>query len=119
MNEMPSATFTARDLEAAKARGALEGEVRILKWGAGIAIAAILGALGLLYQNQTVLHENVARVQERVVGVEKRLVGVEKRLVGVEKRVVGVEKRLDRIDNQLATISSQLATVIATQNRSQ
>lgn len=105
MNQKSSAVFTARDLEDAKALGTIIGEMRALKWGAGLAIAAILGALGLLYQNQTVLHENVARVQERVVAVEDR--------------VVRVEKRLDGMDKQLATISSQLATLISTQNRSQ
>lgn len=105
MNQKPSAVFTARDLEDAKALGTIIGEMRALKWGAGLAIAAILGALGLLYQNQTVLHENVARVQERVVAVEDR--------------VVRVEKRLDGMDKHLATISSQLATLISTQNRSQ
>ena len=63
MNQKRShATFTARDLEEAKAQGTLAGEVRVLKWAAGLAIAAILGALGLLYQNQIVLHERVARV---------------------------------------------------------
>ena len=105
MNQKPSAVFTARDLEDAKALGTIIGEMRALKWGAGLAIAAILGALGLLYQNQTVLHESVARVQERVVAVEDR--------------VVRVEKRLDGMDKQLATISSQLATLISAQNRSQ
>ena len=112
MNQKPSAVFTARDLEDAKALGTIMGEMRALKWGAGLAIAAILGALGLLYQNQTVLHESVARVQERVVAVEDRV-------VAVEDRVVRVEKRLDGMDKQLATISSQLATLISAQNRSQ
>lgn len=105
MNQKPSAVFTARDMEDARMQGTIAGEMRALKWGAGLAIAAILGALGLLYQNQTTLHERVARVEERVVGVEER--------------VVGVEKRLDGIDRQLATISSQLATLVSAQNRSQ
>ena len=56
MNQRSSAAFTARDLEEAKALGTVVGEMRALKWGAGVAIAAILGALGLLYQNQTVVH---------------------------------------------------------------
>ena len=105
MNQKPSAVFTARDMEDARMQGTIAGEMRALKWGAGLAIAAILGALGLLYQNQTTLHERVARVEERVMGVEER--------------VVGVEKRLDGIDRQLATISSQLATLVSAQNRSQ
>ena len=92
MNEQSPAVFTARDLDEAKAQGALAGEVRVLKWGTGLALAAILGALGLLYQNQIMLHERVVRVEERVVHVEKRL---------------------DGIESQLATITSHLATLIS------
>ena len=92
MNEQSPAVFTARDLDEAKAQGTLAGEVRVLKWGTGLALAAILGALGLLYQNQIMLHERVVRVEERVVHVEKRL---------------------DGIESQLATITSHLATLIS------
>ena len=98
MNQRSHDTFTARDLEEARAQGTLAGEVRVLKWGAGLALAAILGALGLLYQNQIVLHERVARVDERVVRVEGRL---------------------DVIEKQLATISAQLTTLTSNQNASQ
>ena len=98
MNQQTSPVFTARDLEEARERGALGGEVRTLKWSAAIAIVAILGGLGMLYQNQTLLHERVARVEERVVGVEIRI---------------------DGIDKQLATITSQLATLISRESRSQ
>ena len=94
MDQQASAVFTARDLEEARAQGALSGEVRILKWGAGFAIAAILGALGLLYQNQILLHERVTRVEERVVRVEERIVAINK---------------------QLSTISAQLETLISRQ----
>ena len=110
MDKRSSAVFTARDLDEARAQGVLAGEVRALKWGAGIAIAAILGALGLLYQNQTTVHENVARVQQRVVAVEDRLVKVEGRLTKVEEQIVVV-------NNHLATISSQLATLISQQEQ--
>ena len=125
MNQQSHAVFTARDLEEAREQGTLAGEVRVLKWGAGLALAAILGALGLLYQNQIVLHERVARVDVRVVAVEERLVAVEERLVAVEgrlarveDRVARVEERLDGIDKQLATISAQLETLISRQDAS-
>ena len=104
MNQQSPPVFTARDLEEARAQGTLAGEVRVLKWGAGLALAAILGALGLLYQNQIVLHERVARVDERVVRVEER--------------VVRVEERLDVIEKQLTTISAQLATLTSDRNPS-
>ena len=131
MTQPSAAVFTARDLEEARAEGALAGEVRVLKWAAGIAIVAIIGALGLLYQHQILLHERVTRVEERLVQVEDRLVKVEDRLVKVEDRLVKVEDRLTRVEDrvarveeqivvinkQLATISSQLAILISQQDQ--
>ena len=110
MNQ-PSAVLTARDLEEAKERGALAGEVRVLKWSAGFAIVALLGGMGMLYQNQIVLHERVVRVEERVMALEGRM-------ARIEKRMTRVEERLDSFEKQLATISSQLATLISRQTRS-
>ena len=118
MDKQSDATFTARDLEDARAQGVLAGEVRVLKWGAGLALAAILGALGLLYQNQLVLQERVVRVEEHVVRVEERVARVEERLVRVEEQLVRVEGRLDVIEKQLATISAQLQTLTANRNAS-
>ena len=132
MTQSSSAVFTARDLEEARAEGALAGEVRVLKWGAGLAVVAILGALGMLYQNQVLLNERVTRVEERLVRVEDRVTRVEEslvrvedrvarveeRLVRVEERIGQVEERLDGIDKQLATISAQLETLISRQDAS-
>ena len=106
-----SSILTARDLDEARERGALAGEVRALKWSAGFAIVALLGGMGLLYQNQIVLHERVVRVEERVMALEGHMARIEERMTRVEERLDGVEK-------QLATISSQLATLMSRQTRS-
>ena len=66
MTQPSAAVFTTRDLEEARAEGAFAGEVRVLKWAAGIAV----GALGLLYQHQVLLHERVTRVEERLDHIE-------------------------------------------------
>ena len=82
MNQQSHTVFTAHDLEEARVQGALAGEVRVLKWGAGFAIAAILGAFGLLYQNQILLHERVARVEERASWQWKPALGQWKNALG-------------------------------------
>ena len=106
-----SSILTARDLDEARERGALAGEIRVLKWSAGFAIVALLGGMGLLYQNQIVLHERVVRVEERVMALEDRMTRIEERMTRVEERLDGIEKLL-------ATISSQLATQMSRQTRS-
>ena len=107
MTQPSAAVFTARDLEEARAEGALAGEVRVLKWAAGIAIVAIISALGLLYQNQVVLHERVTRVEERLVRVEERVTRVEERLVRVEEQLDHIEVLLAKISAQMETLNSR------------
>ena len=127
-----SSVLTARDLEEAKERGALAGEIRVLKWSAGFAIVALLGGMGMLYQNQIVQHERVVRVEERVMALEGRMVRIEERMTQMEGRMVRIEERmtqmegrmlrieerLDGIEKLLATISSQMATLTSRQTRS-
>ena len=113
-----SSVLTARDLEEAKERGALAGEIRVLKWSAGFAIVALLGGMGMLYQNQIVQHERVVRVEERVMALEGRMVRIEERMTQMEGRMLRIEERLDGIEKQLATISSQMATLTSRQTRS-
>ena len=48
-----------RNFEEAYRLGALSGEVRVLKWGAAIAIVSILGCLGVIYQEIGALRQEV------------------------------------------------------------
>ena len=48
-----------RNFEEAYRLGVLSGEVRVLKWGAAIAIVAILGCLGVIYQEIGALRQEV------------------------------------------------------------
>ena len=47
------------NFEVAYRLGALSGEVRVLKWGAAIAIVSILGCLGVIYQEIGALRQEV------------------------------------------------------------
>ena len=76
----------------------LTGEVRILKWAAGIALAFIFGAFAILYQGQaaivgvqTDLRERVTRVEEHVAHLDSRMTRVEGRITQLEGRMSGME----------------------------
>ena len=43
-------TPVSHDLDKAYELGKLSGEVRILKWGVGVALVAMLGSMGVLYE---------------------------------------------------------------------
>ena len=117
-------------VEVARERGALAGEVRVLKWAAGIALAFIFGAFAILYQGQaaiisvqTDLRERVTRVEERLTGMEEhmdgfeeRLDGFDERLDGFDERLDGFERRLDGFDERLGRIEELLRILVARQD---
>ena len=61
------------------------GEVRVLKWACSIAVVAILGGMGVLYQNQQALGRNIQEVREDVGRIDERTVQLDKRLGAIEE----------------------------------
>ena len=51
---------------AVRERNAMFGEVRVLKWAVGLALAVIVGAFAFLYQGQKALVEGVTRIEGRM-----------------------------------------------------
>jgi len=70
-----------------------KGEMQVLKWSAGIAVAAILSGIGILYQEIGSLRRDV---QDLRIEVREGSARAETRLNGVENRSDRVETRLDR-----------------------
>ena len=61
------------------------GEVRVLKWACGIAVVAILGGMGVLYQNQQALGESIQEVRNDVERIDERTIQLDKRLGAIEE----------------------------------
>ena len=92
MNDKPAAT-EPRSLPAGEARDRQElvrdvsetrGEVRVLKWVCGLALAALLGGMGALYEHQQALGRNIQEVREDVGRIDERTVQLDKRLDAIE-----------------------------------
>ena len=62
----------------------VRGEVRVLKWACGIAIVALLGGMGALYQHQQALGRNIQEVREDVGRIDERTIQLDKRLTVIE-----------------------------------
>lgn len=53
------------------------GQLRILKWGMGLALVAIMGALGVLYQGQADLREELrAEFRAEIAGLRGEIAGL-------------------------------------------
>ena len=58
-----------------------------LKWACGLALVAILGGMGVLYQNQQALARNLREVREDVGRIDERTIQLDKRLGSIEEMV--------------------------------
>lgn len=78
----------ARDRhELARDIGETRGEVRVLKWACALALFALLGGMGALYQHQKDLGDNIRKVRENVAMIDERTIHMGKRLDAIEEMV--------------------------------
>ena len=94
----------------------LSGEVRVLKWAAGIALAFIFGAFAILYQGQaaivgvqTDLRERVTRVEERVTQMDAQIVQMDARMTQVEERMAQMEERMAQMEERMTQMEERMA----------
>ena len=71
--------------ELARDVSEMRGEHRVLKWACGVALVAILGGMGALYQHQQALGRNIQEVREDVGRIDERAVQLDKRLGAIEE----------------------------------
>ena len=72
----------------------VRGEVRVLKWACALALVALLGGMGALYQHQRELGRNIQEVRENVAMIDERTIHMGKRLDGFASRLGNVEELL-------------------------
>ena len=65
----------------------VRGEVRVLKWACALALVALLGGMGALYQHQKDLGDNIQKVRENVAMIDERTIHMGKRLDAIEEMV--------------------------------
>ena len=109
---------------------ALRSEFRLFKWSAGLALAAILSGMGLLYQaiaEQRVAMERqfadlraemhagfraiTANVDSRFVTVDSRFVAVDSRFVAVDSGFARMDSRFDDMDSRITAVQHDVAEV--------
>ena len=65
----------------------VRGEVRVLKWACALALVALLGGMGALYQHQKDLGDSIQKVRENVAMIDERTIHMGKRLDAIEEMV--------------------------------
>ena len=109
-------------------------EFRLFKWFGGLALAAILSGMGLLYQSihqglaehreaterqfaefRTEMHAGfraiTAHVDAGFEGVNSRFNGVDSRFDSVDSRFGSVDSRFDRVDSRFDSVDSRLTAL--------
>ena len=102
---------------------AIGGELRILKWAVSLALAAIVGSLGLLYQGVTdlrtemyrgdnALREEIADLGERTARLEEGQRQIQERLTDLDERTFRLDERTVRLEEGQRHIQQRLTQLI-------
>ena len=86
------------------------GEVRVLKWACALALVALLGGMGALYQHQKELGRNIQEVREDVGRIDERTIQTVKRLDGIDSRLDGFDSRLGNVEELLRVLVARTAS---------
>ena len=94
------------------------GEFRLFKWFTGLALAAILGSLGVLYQavsdvqrGLVEVHQSLVEVHQGLAGVHQGLAGVHQALGEMHQALAGVHQALGEVHQSLAAVERSLGDV--------
>ena len=91
-----------RDLDQAYKLGRLCGEVRLLKWGVAVALVAILGCMGILY-------EAIDDIRVELIETRKDVSVLQTDTAGIRKDVAGIDARLATIEEDVADLKEDVA----------
>ena len=84
------------------------GQLRIIKWGAGFALAAIMGAFGILYQGQIDLR---AEMRGEIAGLRAEMRG---EIAGLRAEMrSGIAGLRDEMRTEIAGLGEEMRTEIA------
>ena len=81
-----------RDLDQAYKLGRLCGEVRLLKWGVGVALVAILGCMGILYEAIDDIRVELIETRKDVSVLQTDTAGIRKHVAGIEEDVANLKE---------------------------
>ena len=84
-------TPVSHDLDKAYELGKLSGEVRNLKWGVGVALVAMLGSMGVLYEGIDDVRVELIEIRRDISGFRGDMVGIRKDVDAVEEDVAEVK----------------------------
>ena len=92
------------DFDHAYKLGRLCGEVRVLKWGAGAALAVIVACMGVLY-------EAIDDVRVGLVETRKDVSVLQTDMAGIRKNVADINTRLTTIEEDVAVLKEDVAVL--------
>ena len=94
------------DLDQAYKLGRLCGEVRILKWGVGAAVVAILGCMGVLY-------EAIDDIRVELIETRKDVSVLQADTASIRKDVSGIEEDVAVLKEDVAVLKEDVADLKA------
>ena len=106
-----SPASVVHDFDHAYRLGRLCGEVRILKWGVGVAFVAILGSVGVLYQAIDAVGIKLIETAREVSVLRSDTVAIRKDVAAIDARVATIEDKVETIEERVETIEVEVAAI--------
>ena len=106
-----------------KSVAGIAGELRVFKWAVSLALAAIVGGLGMLYQGVTdlrtemysgdnALREEIADLGERTARLGEGQRQIQERLTDLDERTFRLDERTVRLEEGQRHIQQRLTELI-------
>ena len=99
------------DLDQAYKLGRLCGEVRILKWGAGAAVVAILGCMGVLYEAIDDIRVELIETRKDVSVLQADTASIRKDVSGIEEDVAVLKEDVAVLKKDVAVLKEDVAVL--------
>ena len=106
-----SPASVVHDFDHAYKLGRLCGEVRILKWGVGVALVAILGSVGALYQAIDAVGIKLIETGREVSVLRSDTVAIRRDVAAIDTRVAAIEDKVETIEERVETIEVEVAAI--------
>ena len=98
-----------RDLDQAYKLGRLCGEVRLLKWGVGVALVAILGCMGVLYEAIDDIRVELIETRKDVSVLQTDTAGIRKDVATIKEDVANLKVDVANLKEDVAGLKEDVA----------
>ena len=111
MSVQAAPASVVHDFDHAYKLGRLCGEVRVLKWGAGAALAVIVACMGVLYEAIDDVRVGLAETRKDVSVLQTDMAGIRKNVADINTKLTTIEEDVAVLKEDVAVLKEDVAVL--------